>query len=268
MISKTMLCFTLALTFALPAQAIGPDETDARKIMEAVDARKTPKSQTGKMAMLVVDDVGRKRKRLVESRMADFGSESRQFIKFVAPADVQGTALLSYDYDDGDKTDDQWLYLPSLRKSTRISSGDKSGSFMGTDMSYSDMTKKDPKDYTYKLLQQSAEVAGEDCWLIEATPKTQKEKDETGYIKLNSWVSKSKLMPIQIKSWIRDGKKLKYIKFSDIKEIKGYNVAHRIKAWTKRGDSTLSTTTIVFRDQKVDESQFAKDSFNQSLFGK
>ena len=59
---------------------------------------------------------------------------------FESPSDVQNTGLLSVDYD-GAKDDDQWLYLPSLHKATRISSGDKSGSFMGTDFTYSDMTQ-------------------------------------------------------------------------------------------------------------------------------
>ena len=85
---------------------------------------------------------------------------------------------------------------------------------MGTDLSYSDMTKTDPKHYDYEIVEQSAKVAGEDCWLIESRPKTAKAKKETGYIKSHVWVSKAKLTAMQVKSWVRKGKKLKYIQFA------------------------------------------------------
>ena len=73
----------------------------------------------------------------------EFDKGTRQLMMFESPADVRNTGMLSIDYKDGNKDDDQWLYLPSLNKSTRISSGDKSGSFMGTDLSYADMTRAD-----------------------------------------------------------------------------------------------------------------------------
>ena len=61
---------------------------------------------------------------------------------FLSPADVKDTGFLTYDYDEEGRDDDQWLYLPALKKTKRIASGDKSGSFMGSDFTYADMTDR------------------------------------------------------------------------------------------------------------------------------
>ena len=101
---------------------------------------------------------------------------------------------------------------------------------MGTDLSYSDMTKADPAHFEYAVLKQTVKAGGEDCWVIESKPKTQKAKDETGYIKSHVWVSKSKLIPLQVKAWVREGSKLKFIKFGDLKQLGGVWVPHKIMA--------------------------------------
>ena len=183
---------------------------------------------------------------------------------FDKPADVAGTSLLSIDYDDSSRDDDQWLFLPSLKKTTRISSGDRSGSFMGTDLSYADMTRSDTTQYDYAILKQSVTVAGEDCWLMEARPKTQKAKDETGYVKVNMWVSKSKLLAMQIKAWVREGRKLKYIKFDDFKMLGGQWTAQKISARTVRGRKVQSTTVIQFLDMTADNPDVKPTLFDQN----
>ena len=196
---KNLLWLSVSVTLmASPAMAISPDETDAAKIMKAVQDRTTGDKVKSRMVMLVKDDAGRERKRVVQSRSMEFAGGTKQLIVFEAPAEVRNRGVLSVDYDAGDKDDDQWLYLPSLKKSTRISSSDKSGSFMGTDLSYSDMTSQDPSEYTYKIVAQSVQIDGEDCWQIEARPKTERTKTETGYVKSHAWVSKAKMSPLKI----------------------------------------------------------------------
>lgn len=238
------ICLLTAL-FATPALAqVGPDETDAKKIMKAVQDRPTGDQVKSKMVLTITDSAERERKRAVQMRGMNFAEGTRQLMVFSDPADVKGTALLSIDYDDGNKEDDQWLYLPSLGKSTRISSGNKSGSFMGTAFSYADMTEQDPAHWEYSILQQSVNVDGDDCWLIEARPITEKAKKETDYLKTQTIISKSKLMPLRVKAWVRAGKKLKLIAFGDIKKIGEIWVAHTLKAKVMRG-SKLDLGTVI-----------------------
>ena len=246
-----------------PAWAIDANETDANKVMAAVNDQPDGDKVKARMVMVVKDSQGPEKKRVVQSRSLDFKDGTKQLLMFESPADVRNTGLLSIDYDDGAKDDDQWLYLPSLRKSTRISSSDKSGSFMGTDLTYSDMTEQDPKTYDYKMLDAAANVGGEACWKIEARPNTAKIKKETGYVKSVMWVSKDKLVPLQVKNWVRDGKKIKYIKFKDIKQVDGIWIAHKILAQTKRGKQVESRTVIGYKSFKLNQPDVKASDFNQ-----
>ena len=250
------------------AWSLDPNTQDARAIMDAVENRADGDKSSSRLIMKIIDKDGRSRERIVQSRAMNFAEGSKQIMIFESPADVRGTGLLSIDYDAGDKDDDQWLYLPSLHKSTRISSGEKSGSFMGTDLSFSDMTKADPNHYDYKILKPSVKIktkAGkEECWLIESRPKTKKAKEETGYLKTHVWVSKSKLMPLQVKSWVREGKKLKYIQFKEIKKVDEIWTAHMIIARTKKGKQIESTTVLQFSNLSFNDPKVTPDLFQQS----
>lgn len=260
--SAAALCALLALV-ASPALAIGPDATDPRAIMQAVEDRPTGDKSVGRMQMVIIDQGGSQRVRTVQTRTMDFPEGTKQLILFETPADVRNTGLLTIDYDDGAKVDDQWLYLPSLRKSTRISSSERSGAFMGSDFSFADMASRTVDDFEYTMVEQSTKVQGEDCWLIEARPRTERAKEETGYLKSQVWVSKSKLMPVQSKHWVREGKKLKYMKFEDIRPVDGILVAHKVSARTVSGKSPLSTTIITFSDLHFGDSSVSDGDFTQ-----
>ncbi len=255
-----------SLVMALP-----PGTKDPVAIMQAMNDRDVGNQATATMTILVEDDAGRTRTRVLKTRTlkSKDGKITWQRMRFESPADVRGTTLLTHDYEDGAKQDDQWLYLPSLKKPTRIASSEKSGSFMGTDLSYSDMTQKDPDDYDLTLLKESVEVGGEDCWLIEGRPRTKKAKSETGYVKSKFWISKRFFAPMQAKMWVRDGKKLKYLKFSDYKAFKGADgtsfwVVTRIRAWTKRNKKIESTTELHMTQLKYNQPGVTRADFDPS----
>lgn len=258
----------ISLTFLTAATAADFDPKDPRSIMNEVEARVNGDKSKNRLVMKIIDKDGRTRERVVQSRGLDFPGGTKQLMYFESPADIRGTGLLSVDYDDGKRDDDQWLYLPSLHKSTRISSGEKSGSFMGTDLSFSDMTSADPDHYDYKILKDSVKIklgdAPEECWVIESRPKTEKAKSETGYVKSQVWVSKEKMMPVQIKSFIRKGKKIKYIQFKNIKQVDGLWTAHTIVARTTRGKSVESTTILQFSEMSYNNKDVTADLFVQS----
>ena len=262
MTSKLLWTALFAL-LATPALALSPDTADPAAIMKAVEARPTPKSMANKVQMTISDAQGRKRERVVQSKQLDFAGGTKQLTFIAAPADVRNLAVLSIDYDDGAKDDDQWLYMPSQRKSTRISSAGKSGSFMGSDFTYSDMTSKDPSQYDYTLVEQSEKVDGEDCWKIEARPKTAKEQRETGYVKTVSWVSKDKLMAIKIMMLVRAGRKTKIVQMRDIKKIGGFWIPHVLTASVGRNKKRESMTVLRMSNVKVNDPAIVDSEFSQ-----
>ena len=251
------------ILLADPALAISPSETNAAAIMKAVEARATPAKMSNKVQMTIADAQGRKRVRVVHSKQMQFPDGTRQITFIASPADVRNLGVLSWDYDDGKKADDQWQYMPSQRKSTRISAAGKSGSFMGSDFTYSDMTSKDPKQYDYKMVAQSEKVDGEDCWKIEARPKTTKEKRETGYVKTVAWVSKSKLMPLKSMMLVRAGRKTKIVRMRQIKKIGGFWIPHLLTAAVGRNKKRESQTTLRFTGVKVNDPAITPAEFTQ-----
>ncbi|MEE2645000.1 MAG: outer membrane lipoprotein-sorting protein [Myxococcota bacterium] len=246
------------------AAPISPDSRDARAIMEAVESQPEGDQSKGRLVMTITDNAGRSRQRVVQSRAMNFAEGRKQLMRFESPADVRNISLLSVDFKSGDRDDLQWLYLPSMSKLTRISSGEKSGSFMGTDLSYSDMTEADINHYDYRLVKPEVVIRGEPCWQIESRPKTQRARDETGYVKTHIWISKSKLVPLQLKAWVREGRRLKYIQFRDYKQIDGLWVAQLILAQTRKGRQVESSTSLKFTELSFGNSDVIESLFQQN----
>lgn len=255
------------LSLAMAASAVAavpPESTDAAAIMAAVEDRVEGDRVSGRLVMTLVDKSGRQRQRVVRSWSMQFEGGTRQLMIFEGPADVANTGLLSIDHDAGDKDDDQWLWLPSLHKSTRISSADKSGSFMGTDLSYADMTRADPAHHAYTMVDANATVEGEAAWLIESRPTTARAKEESGYLKSHLWISKSRLLPLQVKAWVIKGKRLKYIKFDEVKQLGEAWVPHKISARTVDQNGKVESSTVLqFSELRHDDPAVTDELFTQ-----
>ncbi len=260
-----LLLFFFPLT---PLLGLSSSESDPRIIMDTVENRDQGDQVKSLMIMRIFDAQNRERTRHVTSWSKDFAEGKKRLMIFSSPADVKNTGLLTIDYNQKGKSDDQWLYLPSLRKSTRISSSDKSGSFMGSDLTYSDMSTKDLSQYKYTLLKPSVKVKGEECWLIESRPITGQAKEETGYLKSKLWISKERHLPLQIKSWILEGKKLKYIKFDQIKKVNNLWIAHKILVKTTSQKKVLSSTIIEYQSYEIGHKEVIDELFTHRRLAK
>lgn len=222
------------------------------EIVTKVDTRDDGDNGIGTMKMVLIDKHKNRRVRDMRKYSKDFGEDIYSAIFFLSPSDVKNTAFLTYDYDDGAKDDDQWLYLPALKKSKRIASSDKSASFMGSDFTYSDMTSRTIEDYNYKLAKES-KVGMHKVWVIESTPKTQKTIDETGYTKSYMFVRQDNFVVIRALHFMTDGGKKKYMDVKKLEKIDGIWVATEIEMKTKKGKKTLHTTVLKFNDVKFNQ---------------
>ena len=190
------------------------DDPKAREIMEKVDARDDGDNQTANMEMVLIDKRGKERFREIRTFSKDMDKDTFRLMFFVSPADVKHTGFLTYDYDNPERDDDQWLYLPALKKTKRIASSDKSGSFMGSDLNYSDMTSRNLEDFDF-VLKDELDVNGHPAWLIESIPRTKKVVKETGYSKSLLFVRQDNFYVIRAIHWVKDGGYLKYV---DVKQ--------------------------------------------------
>lgn len=252
------LLMGLTLGLSLLTGSLLADDAKARAIMEKVDARDDGKTIEQDMLMILMDKNNHKRVRDIKSYGKDFGVDEHQILFFKSPADVKNTAFLTYDYDDANKDDDQWLYLPALKKVKRIPSADKSGSFMGSDFSYYDMTDRDLEDYDFKFLKDT-KVRGHDAWMIESTPRKKKTIKESGYTKTVAIVRKDNYVLVRAINYMKNGKK-KYLDVKKIHKQNGIWVVDDMTMTTKKGKAMTHKTELKFKNIKVNK------ALNDDLF--
>ena len=214
-----------------------------REIMDRVNDRETGDRSTSEMEMILIDKKGRKRVRNIQSFGMEKGDDSLSLMFFLSPADVKNTGFLTFDYDASGKDDDQWLYLPALRKTKRIASGDKSGSFMGSDFNYSDMTSPDLDEYEYTLMKET-EVRGKPVWQIKSVPKSKAEIEESGYTQSVLFVRQDNYVVVRGVRWVHKKKRLKYMDVKKLEQIEGVWVATEMQMTTKSGKKTLHLSLI------------------------
>lgn len=266
---RTPLAALLTLTLAgIPALASAADTPTGRQIMEWVDERDDGDHMTQDMQMILIDKNGGERRRTMRSLGMDRGEDNWSIMFFLDPADVKDTGFLTYDYDDTKKDDDQWLYLPALKKTKRIASGDKSGAFMGSDFTYADMTERNLDLYDYKLLQED-EIKGHKVWVVEAIPNDPGEIKETGYTKQIVWVRQDNNVIIRAKSWVKKGARNKYFDVKKLELIDGIWTPTELHMTTKKGSKTLHKTILVNQNvkygQEMDDSSFSVRKLEQGL---
>jgi len=250
--------FTLTLLVSLSAMAdptAAVDDPQARAIMEKVDARDDGDNQTADMQMVLIDKRGKQRVRKLATFKKDQGDDTLRLMFFLHPADVKDTAFLTYDYDDPQKDDDQWLYLPALKKTKRIATSDKSGSFMGSDLNYADMTSRDLEDYDFRFYEkgQEAQVRGKKVWVIWSIPRSKEVIDETGYEKSLLFVRPDIDMVVRAINWVKDGGYLKYMDMRQLERIDGIWTATDTLVTKKKGKATVHKTILTMENVKFNQ---------------
>ncbi|MCH8077216.1 MAG: outer membrane lipoprotein-sorting protein [SAR324 cluster bacterium] len=243
----------LLLALSAVSGAAHAEDAKAREIMQKVNDRDEGDNQTSDMEMILIDKRKNKRIRRLKSFRKDRGKDTLSLLFFLSPADVKNTGFLTYDYDASGKDDDQWLYLPALGKTKRIASSDKSGSFMGSDFNYSDLTEPDLEDYDYKLLKQSEKVKGVDTWRIQSTPRRPEVADKTGYSKSVLWVRKDNFMVIRSVRWVYKSSRRKFFQVKKLEKIDGIWVATEMQTVTKQGKRTVHSTILRFKNVKFNQ---------------
>jgi hypothetical protein len=162
----------------------------------------------------------RKRKTISYTKLSKNGIDNIRSTKFLSPADAKGTGILLIENHNGD--DDISLYLPALKKVRKIAAGGKKDSFVGTDFSYVDVVGFKTEDWSYKSLG-DAIVAGKNCFVIEATAKSEKVIQETGYSKRILKFQKDSFLNLAGEVYDENGDLIKRFTFSDYKLVEPAN---------------------------------------------
>ncbi len=192
------------LILAAPEITAGEPEDKGLAIAKEMDRRDSGwADQQAKLAMTLRNRRGQESKRDIRTKTLEVDGDGDKGLSiFDSPRDVKGTAFLSFTH--ATKPDDQWLYLPALKRVKRITSANKSGPFMGSEFAYEDLTSQEVDKYTYKWLRDE-NVDGRDAFVIERKP----EYKHSGYTRQVVWVDKQMYQPLKTDFFDRKNAPLK-----------------------------------------------------------
>ena len=162
---------------------------------------------------------------------------------FMSPADVKNTSFMNWSYDDENKSDDQWIYLPALKKVKRISSDSKSDYFMGSDFTYDDLGDRHPSQDTHSILKEET-IDGVKCYVVESNPKD----EEYMYSRTVTWVVKDKWIGIKKEFYDEDEDFLKQL---TLKEYKEFGEVIIITNVTMKNEQKNHQTEMKLSDVKI-----------------
>lgn len=241
------MCAVLALQAAVSAHSQNADEI-VRASRERIDAE----TVSTRARMLITAKDGSTTERLVDQYRKEFPQGRRTVVVFQKPASVAGTRFLTVQNPGRD--DDRWIYLPALGKVRRIAAGEGSGSFVGTDFSYDDVSSadRDVARDTHVLLREEP-VAGKSCWVIESTPR------DPGYqySRMISWIEKATSIALRIEMFDKRGALVKTLEVGGVEEVQGRLTPKTMTMTSVQAKtSTTMQIEIIRYDDRIPDSVF------------
>ncbi len=257
MYKKRILFVTLIILMSISAIAFGNKGRDIFVKQDQMD--KGFRDQKSTIRMTLINTSGEKIKRIMASKRFETPTDGDlSVIHFLKPNDVKDTGLLTHEHKT--RSDDQWLYLPSRKRIKRISSDNKSGSFMGSEFSYEDLGSNEVEKYRYKYLRDE-KLNGVACFVVERYPVER----SSGYSKIVSWVRKDNHQNFRFDFYDRKRELLKTLYYKKLKKFKGkYWRALRLEM---ENVQTGKSTTIDFIGMRLgtglNKSNFTKRSLEK-----
>ncbi len=238
------------------SSAVADPGAKGLKIAQENDAFNTGfGGESSQMEMVLINAHGDRTVRKMSSKVLEGTDDGdRSIITFSWPADVKDTRMLTWTHKTSN--DDQWLYLPSLKRVKRISSRNKSGAFMGSEFAYEDLGSQEVEKYTYKWLRDET-VQTRAHWVMERYPVDKR----SGYSKQLVWIDQEWRQPTKIDFYDRKGELLKTFSFSQYVQFGKYWRANYIEAVNHQ---TRKKSELRWADRKLGEkaepAEFSKDA--------
>jgi hypothetical protein len=244
----------LLLAIAAPLVA---SAQDARQIMTEVQKRSTSQSQRYEGSLQVIDATSKVAdKKWIYERLGSHG-KSRTVIRFTAPPDVRGVALLIQNHPD--RASDQWMWTPAINRERRIAVQDRRTRFFGTDFTFEDLEERDVDHYDYTLAGEET-LDGEACWRIESTPKAGRRSQ---YTRSTLWIRKANHTYARIDNF-SGGMLIRRIDYRDVQQMQGIWTARTIEVHDRaRNSRTVLKLESLNYNVPLREDQFTLEALRR-----
>lgn len=195
-------------------------------------------------------------KRWTFARLGGAG-ESKAILRFTAPADLRGVALLVITHPD--HISEQWMWIPSEERDRKVALQDRSQRFFGTDFSFEDMEEREVAQYDYKLL--GREVEGAPCWKIESRPKPGKASQYTSSI---LWIRQDNYVVARADNF-KDGKLVRRIAYRDIQRVDGIWTPRTTEAFDAgRNSRTVLKLDRIEYNVPMKDTEFTREALQRA----
>ena len=261
-----VLTLVTSVLFFNPASA--DSLPDGEALVKLVNALDEGDFVTRKIHMKMIDRRNKERERFTVSLRKYFGEDKKTIIFYEKPSIVKDTAFLTFDYKDEVKDDDQWLYLPAMRKVRRISASDRGDYFLGTDFTYEDIKKEGKiaiEDYSYVTTGEEV-IDGTNTYVIEATVSDRQTATELGHSKVIIWIDSEIYLIRKSLYFDLKGNELKTVSTSDVRMVDGIWTRHNFHVQNhKTGHQTIFTVSDVDYTSPVPDRIFTKQGLRRGL---
>jgi len=259
----------LLLASSVEARAEAPVDTlSGDQIMARVNQRDDGLQVSRKFTLELTDRRGITRVEKTTGYRKYFGDEKRTIFFYTDPTNVRGTGFLTFDYPELERDDDQWLYLPALRKVRRISASDRGDYFLGTDLTYEEVKKEQKvelSDYRFEAAGKET-VDGIETRVVKGIPINDRIADELGYSRVIWRVDPEIWMSRLSDYYDPNGNHLKTIHLESVETVDGIDTATRIFVQNhKTGHSTRLTFSDIDYEAKVDDRVFSQNRLRRGL---
>ena len=254
-----MKTITLLFSFLLlnaTGLAQSPEEKGREIAEKAIQADEGFESSEVDLRMLLRNRQGQESERFMTNMTYELTEDGdKSLIVFNSPRDVKGTATLTFTHKVG--PDDQWLYLPAIKRVKRISSSNKSGPFMGSEFAYEDLSSDEVEKYSYKFLKEET-LNGQPVLLVEQYPVDPK----SGYQKRIAYYNpKENYRFEKMEFFDRKGSLLKTLTYHDYKVY--LDKHQRASRFYMVNHQTGKETELFFEDYKF-QTGLKEEDFNQT----
>ena len=251
--NSKILVSVIAIIISMGYQSMAQEMT-AREIIEKVYNRAEGDDQTSNLTMTLVNKNGKERIRKIKQFTKDMGDMEKNIMFFQSPADVKNTSFMSWSYDDENKSDDQWIYLPALKKTKRISSDSKNDYFMGSDFTYDDLGDRKLDDDTHELLREEA-IDGVDYYVVESISKD----EDYMYSKTITWIRKDNYIGLKKEFYDEDEDLLKILHIKKFENISGFLVITNSEMHNVQKDhKTMMVLSDININTGISDSKFSE----------
>jgi len=261
MLFKKALSFSLlaALTFSTVAVMAETSQQKGLRIATEGDAKDTGfGDNTANMVMTLKNRAGKTSRRIIRIKTLEGkGDGDKSLSLFDEPADVKGTVMLTFSH--GLKADDQWLYLPALKRVKRINSRNKSGPFMGSEFAFEDLGSQEVNKYNYNYLREEACGQGWKCHVIERIPAYK----HSGYTKQITWIDTKEYRPVKVMFYDRKKALLKTLTSTGFKQYIGKYWRPSLMSMVNH--QTGKSTTLQWNNYKFNNGLSKRDFNKKSL---